>query len=276
MAFSPFDVLCISTALLLVLFGLAVVGSDRRRLPSNRVLLALLGVNVLLLVRAVLMMQGVLRSADAALAIAGLGGFFALPPLVYLYVTRLLDPTARLPLRTCLHALPPVLGVVLLAGLHIVRRTALGDPTVWTLPFAVTYLSAVNVVFVGYATATTRRLRAARSSVAAAHARWRWAGGVALLFGVHWLFSTSAGVGSVLGVPFGAVLALEALSVLLLLVFSGSATVASLRRLPALSAPGYTGALDEVALGRLAERLEDHMRAVQPPPRPVAYRRAPG
>ena len=264
--FSTFDVLCISTTALLVLFALALASSGQRRLPSNRILLVLVILNGLLMGRAMLLMHGVLRSSDAPwLFIASLSGFFALPSLVYLYVTRLFDsrPLTRRDLR---HLVPAVLGVALLGSLYVFRRSALEGSSVWTVPFAATYLISTNVVFACYALATVRALRNGhRTLPTARQARWNWGAGLALLFGLHWLFSSSAGVLALLAEVPRLVLGLEGLSIVTLLVFSGGATVVSLRDHPLLMTPVFASPpLDDDTLHAIAERLQGYMREARP------------
>ena len=223
MTFTLFDVLSISTVLLLVILLVALTSRASLRYRSNRLLVGLLTVNGLYVLLNVFWQHGLVPPSDVpGLYLAAMASFFVLPPLLYGYTIHLLDPNRSFSYRDAWHALPVALAFGVLVVRYLPRAGATPPPFPMDYGTAVGFLLVLNGLFVAYfARACHGVWQQGAGSLTGSRkrAQTRWAMATLGIFGVHWFFSAAGGILSLVRPALSASVPFEAFSIIALLCF---------------------------------------------------------
>ncbi len=261
---SFFAVLCIVTLVLTSLFLLVLAAPQQRKHACNRILLALLLINALLILAGLSAQLGWFSIFDYPIPFfISRAVFFLIPPLLYLYVATFVDAQHPASLR---HALP---ALVVMVALWI--RFAWADAGAWLpKPAALTYFAGLLVSFAFYYVAALRILRAARTNLnhKTGKSRYTWMYATLLVFGIHWGFSMASGILSFTA-QTDFIQHTESLSIFSLLIFCCVATYLGAQQLPAFAQPYPTAryassGLDSDSIGSLAATLLQFIEKEKP------------
>ena len=256
-----FTALYYSTFALLMVFAIALLGSGNRSVASNRYLAAILLANALIVLRFALAASTPVPFLTAVPVRAIATGLFAaIPALVFLWERVASGSSGSSGAPTASGSYGPLVHFVPAATLAFCLMVFPRTPGVVVLFF-------IQISFLLYYGAAWRHLsrrESARPITSLSRIR-----SILLLFGVHWLFSAGSSIAGLSRAIPAIAASLEFVSILLLLIFAGSAAVSGIRALPLYDAGPVSADLlsaEETAVvsAKLSSHMESHHEFLDP------------